>query len=234
MNSSSPRTAEPQVVVRGEALLQVEPELADVWVTVRVRARDRESALQRCLSVQQQVTAVAAAAGDAVEAVETSTASVHLEVRDRRAPGEPVATVQTRLTVGRLDAVGDLVVELGRLDDVDVSGPGWRLRPDSPVQERARLDAVRDAVRRAQQYAAAFGARLTALLEVGDAGLGGGGLRVAGAMTSMARFEDGQVHLDLTPPRQEVHGAVEVRFAMSEPDAALFGTGKQEGRVLGG
>ncbi|MGY1805520.1 SIMPL domain-containing protein [Blastococcus sp. SYSU D00922] len=221
MNSSLPQHTEPQVVVRGEALLQVEPELADVWVTVRVRARDRESALQRCQAVQQQVTAVAAAAGDAVEAVETSSASVHLEVRDRRAPGEPVATVQTRLTVARLDAVGDLVVELGRLDDVDVSGPGWRLRPTSPALEQARLDAVRDAVRRAQQYAAAFGGHLTELLEVRDSGAGGG-LRVAGAMASMARFEESQVHLDLTPPRQEVHGAVEVRFAMSEPDRALF------------
>lgn len=222
MSSAVP--SPPQVLVRGEAVLEVEPELADVWVTVRVRARDRETALERCRTGQDQVAAVAAAAGDAVEAVETTTASVHLEVRDRRAPGEPVATVQTRLTVGRLDAVGDLVVDLGRLDDVDVSGPGWRLRPTSPALEQARLDAVRDAVRRAQQYAAAFGCHLTELLEVRDSGLAGGGLRVAGAVASMARFEDSQVHLDLTPPRQEVHGAVEVRFAMSAPDAGFFST----------
>jgi uncharacterized protein len=224
VNSSLPPHAGPQVVVRGEAVLSVEPELADIWVTVRVRARDRQTALERCQAAQAQVSAVARAAADALEAVETSSASVHLEVRDRRAPGEPVATLQTRLTVGRLDAVGDLVVDLGRLDDVDVSGPGWRLRPDSPAVEQARLDAVRDAVHRARQYAAAFGAQLTALLEVSDAGLGGGGLRVAGATASMARFEDSQVHLDLTPPRQEVHGAVEVRFAMSAPDSSFFGT----------
>ena len=224
MDSSLPQLAEPQVVVRGEALLLVEPELADVWVTVRVRARDRETALERCAATQAQVTAVARAAGDAVEEVETSSASVHLEVRDRRAPGEPVATVQTRLTVGRLDAVGDLVVELGRLDDVDVSGPGWRLRPDSPAVGQARLDAVRDALQRARQYADAFGAHLTALLEVSDAGSGGGGLRVAGVMASMAPFEGSRPHLDLTPPRQEVHGSVEVRFAMSAPDSSFFST----------
>ena len=222
MNDSPPQLAEPQVVVRGEALLLVEPEVADVWVTVRVRARDRQTALERCQAAQALVSAVAGAAGDAVESVETNAVSVHLEVRDRRAPGEPVASVQTRLTIGRLDAVGDLVVELGRLDDVDVAGPGWRLRPDSPAVEQARLDAVRDAVHRARQYAAAFGAQLTALLEVSDAGLGGGGLRVAGAMASMARFEDSGLTLDLTPPRQEVHGAVEVRFAMSEPDLEVL------------
>jgi uncharacterized protein len=222
MSSSTPPAPTPHVLVRGEAVLQVEPELADVAVTVRVRARDRESALQRCRAAQDQVTAVATAAGDAIEAVENTAVSVYLEVRDRRAPGEPVATVTTRLTVARLDAVGDLVVALGRLDDVEVAGPTWRLRPDSPALERARLDAVRDAVARARQYAAAFGARLTELLEVSDAGLGGGGLRVAAAMASMARFEDSELHLDLAPPRQEVHGAVDVRFAMSEPDREVF------------
>jgi len=104
---------------------------------------------------------------------------------------------------------------------VEVSGPVWRLRPDSAATEQARLSAVRDAVTRARQYAAAFGAHLTALVEVSDTGLGGGGLRVAGAMASMARFE-GEPHLDLVPARQEVHGSVEVRFTMSEPDQEVF------------
>ncbi|TFV65310.1 UNVERIFIED_ORG: DUF541 domain-containing protein [Bacillus sp. AZ43] len=210
----------PEVLVRGEAVVEAPPELADVGAVVRVRARDRETALERCRAAQERVVAVATAAGEAVESVETTAVSVHLEVRDRRAPGEPVASVVTRLAV-RPDAVGELVVALGRLDDVEVSGPSWRLRRDSPWIERARLDAVRDAITRAQQYAAAFGAELTALLEVRDVGAAGG-LRVAAAMAPMARFEESELHLDLTPPRQEVHGAVEVRFAMSEPDREVF------------
>ncbi|WP_324276485.1 SIMPL domain-containing protein [Blastococcus brunescens] len=137
MSSSVPQfpaieAGSPQVVVRGEAVLQVEPELADVWVTVRVRARDRQTALERCQAAQERVSAAARAAGDAVESVETTAVSVHLEIRDRRAPGEPVATVSTRLTVVRLDAVGDLVVTLGRLDDVDVSGPPGGCGPTAP------------------------------------------------------------------------------------------------------
>jgi uncharacterized protein YggE len=218
---SSPKVPSPQVVVRGEALLVVDPEIADVDVTVRVRARDRQTALERCSARQDEVSLIIAAAGTAVEVVETTGVSVHLEVRDRRAPGEPVASLHTRLTLGELDAVGELVVALGRLDDVEVSGPSWRLRPDSGASERARLAAVGDAVTRARQYAAAFGAHLTALVEVSDTGAGAGGLRVAGAMASMARFE-GEPHLDLVPARQEVHGSVEVRFTMSEPDQEVF------------
>lgn len=213
----------PQVTVRGEAYLLVEPEIADVGVTVRARARDRETALERCAARQAEVAAAVAAAADAVETSETAAISVHLEVHDRRAPGEPVASVRTRLVLGRLDAVGDLVVALGRMDDVEVDGPTWRLRRDSPAMARARLEAVRDAVARARQYAAAVGAELTALLEISDAGLSGGGSRVASAMASMARFE-GAPQLDLTPAAQEVRGLVEVRFTMSTPDSSQWNT----------
>jgi uncharacterized protein YggE len=220
---SSPQTAAPHVLVRGEAVLLVDPEVADIGITVRTRARDRQTALERCAARQAEVAAVLASVEEAVEKLETAGVSVHLEVRDRRAPGEPVASVFTQVTVNRLDLAGELVVALGRLDDVDVAGPTWRLRTDSAAFERARLAAVRDAVHRARQYAAAFGAELTALLEVSDVGLAGG-FQVAGAMPSMARFESSDIQLDLTPARQEVHGAVEVRFAMSDPDPEVFRT----------
>jgi uncharacterized protein YggE len=88
--------------------------------------------------------------------------------------------------------------------------------------EQARLAAVGDAVHRARQYAAAFGAELTALLEVRHSGLSGGGFEVAGAMASVARFDVGDLRLDLSPARQEVHGTVEVRFTISQPDQEVF------------
>jgi len=210
----------PSVSVRGEAVLVVEPEIADLDVTVRVRARDRQIALERCRAVQEQVTAVVHRAGDAVETAETAAVTVYLE-HSHTGPGDPVASQHTRIRVGALDAVGELVVELGRLDDVELNGPSWGLRPDSPAYERARLAAVSDAVRRARSYAAAFGAELTALLEVSDPGTAGSGVRVAAGMAALS-FEAGDLALDVTPMRSEVRGAVEVRFAMSEPEQEVF------------
>ena len=209
----------PQVVVRGAAVLRVPPEVADLTVTVRVRARDRDSALEACAARGREVAAVLAAAGDAVEAHETTAVSVHLE-RDDHGATVPVATVGTRVTVPRPDATGDLVVALGRLADVDVAGPAWRLRPDSPVLERARLAAVDDAVRRARQYAAAFGAELLELVEVADTGRSSP--QVAGGGPAMARFESSAPAFDLAPAPQEVLGSVEVRFTMSAPDPEVF------------
>jgi uncharacterized protein YggE len=212
----------PRVVVRGEARLLVDAEIADLGVTVSGRARDRQAALHRCRARQAEVAAVLAAA-DGLESQETGGVWVHDEPGNGGAP-VAVASQHTRLVLGSLDGIGALVGALGRLEDVDVSGPTWRLRPDGPHVEAARMAAVRDAVRRAGQYAAAFGAQLTGLLEVRDAGLSGGGLRVAAETAAMAPFGANELHLDLTPARQEVHGAVEVSFAMSEPDPEVFRT----------
>ncbi len=218
---TSPQPA-PTVSVRGEAVLVVEPEVADLDVTVRIQARDRQTALERCRARQEQVSAVVRTAGDAVETAETAAVAVYLEHRPG-GPGDPVASQHTRLRIGALDAVGDLVVALGRLDDVEVIGPSWGLRSDSPAYDRARLAAVADAVRRARSYAAAFGSELITLLEVSDPGIAGRGLRVAGGTAALS-FEAGDLSLDLTPMRTEVHGAVEVRFAMTAPDIGSWNT----------
>lgn len=211
----------PQVVVRGEATVSVEPDLADFVVTVRTTGADRQAALERCRARQAQVGQVLDEAGDAVEQAETSAVWVAEQPR-RGARPEPVASLTTRVTVVRLDAVGDLVTTIGRLDDVDVWGPTWRLRPGNPAEQQARLAAIDDGVERARQYADALGARLTALVEVRDGGITDGGLRLASAGMSMARFDSAEPTLDLTPARQEAHGTVELRFAMSVPALEVF------------
>jgi uncharacterized protein YggE len=212
----------PQVVVRGEAVLTVPPEVADVVATVRVHARDRQTALERCSARLADVTAVVAAAGEVVETSDTGSAAVY-EEHDEHGAGRPVAMVETRLVLARPDAAGEVVAALGALDDVHVAGPWWRLRPDGPAFEEARIAAVQDAVRRARRYAEAFGAEITGLVEVADAGLSGGGApRFGEAVAGVAVLEHSGPGLDLTPRDQRVHGSVEVRFTMSPPDVEVF------------
>jgi uncharacterized protein len=214
-------TPVPEVTVRGEAVLLTEPEIAELTLTALARARDRRTALERCRARQAEAAAAIAAAGDAVEATETTGIAVHTEI-DQDRTTTAVASVQTRVTLTDFAALGELLVTLGEIDDVDVFGPVWRLRPQSPVHEQARLAAVRDAVHRAQQYARAFGADLVAVLAVSDAGLSGGDARVAVRMAAMARSEAVGPAFDLAPARQEVQGVVEVRFAMSPPEQEVF------------
>jgi uncharacterized protein len=214
--------SDPQVVVRGTAVVSADPDYADLHVHAHAQARDRQTAMERCAARQAEVDRVIAAAGDAIETAETTGISVHVPWREH-GPAEPVAGVRTRLSVVHLDAVGELVVALGTIDGVTLSGPHWRLREDSPAYERARLDAVTDAVRRARQYAAAFGAELTGLVQIADEGMSGRGAERAMATAALVGVdESGGPGLDVTPVRQDVHGAVEVRFAMSRPDPTVF------------
>jgi uncharacterized protein len=214
---------QPQVVVRGEAVLTVPPEVAELGVTVRVSARDRQTALERCGARSAEVARVVAAAGDAVETADTAAVSVHLERYDQ-GPGTPVATVQTRLVLSPPETAGSVLSALGELDDVMVDGPWWRLRPDSRAPEEARLAAIDDAVRRARLYAGAFGAELVGLVEVADAGMSRAGRAGStGEVTGVAAaFESGAPGLELTPQQLRVHGSVEVRFVMSAADLEVF------------
>ena len=64
------------------------------------------------------------------------------------------------------------MLRLADQDQVEVAGPWWSLRPDSPAHREARHAAIADALLRAREYAEALGARVTALLELADAGAG--------------------------------------------------------------
>jgi uncharacterized protein len=216
---------DPQVVVHGEAVLTVPPEVAELAVTVRASARDRQTAIERCGARAAEVARIVAAAGDAVETADTAAVSVHVERYDQ-GPGTPVASVQTRLVLARPESAGRLSAALGELEDVMVDGPWWRLRPTSRAPEEARLAAIDDAVRRARLYAGAFGAELVGLVEIADTGTrvpraGRAGLAddVSGVA---AAFEAGAPAFEVTPQQLRVHGSVEVRFVMSAPDPEVF------------
>jgi uncharacterized protein len=199
--------------------------VAEFAVTVRVSARDRQTALERCGARSAEVARIVTAAGDAVETADTAAVSVHVERYDQ-GPGTPVASVQTRLVLARPEAAGRLSTALGELEDVMVDGPWWRLRPGSRAPEEARLAAIDDAVRRARLYAGAFGAELVGLVEIADTGTRVSRAGRAGLADDVvgvaATFEAGAPALELTPQQLRVHGSVEVRFVMSAPDPEVF------------
>ena len=221
---------EPIVSVRGEAVIEVEPETAQVNVAVGARDKHKEEALRRLDERSNAVLALLASFGAAVERVETDSVRIGPEFKDGR-PNERVlgysAAVRHSVTVVDFPRLGDLVARLAEQELVDVSGPGWRLRRDSAVYRDARIAAARDAVTRAREYAEALGSRLTSVVELADTGLLGeaaaapfAGTPVApAAMRMMSASVAAPVELDLEPVRQVVRASVEARFRMSPPPA---------------
>lgn len=220
----------PRVAVRGEARLEVDPEIARISIAVGARGTDRRTALEDLTRRNSQVLDLVKSYGEAVEKIETGAFSISPELT-RRGRTERVRTYHGRVhltaELGDFTALGELTTRLADLDLTQVTGPWWALRPDSPARGDARRQAVREAVQRAREYAEAVGADLAALVELADLGAEDSAAAYAppapgGAMRSRASFGAGQDEeapaLDLEPQRQIVYAQVNARFTMTPPD----------------
>ncbi|MFB7270251.1 SIMPL domain-containing protein [Streptomyces sp. NPDC056244] len=219
----------PRVAVRGEARLEVDPEIARIVVTIGARGTDRRTALEDLTRRNGEALTLIKSYGPAVEKLETGTFSISPELT-KRGRGERVRAYHGRVQITAeltdFTALGELATRLADLDLTQVNGPWWALRPDSPAHGDARRKAVREAVQRAREYAEALGARLSALVELADQGaetpVAYGMPPGAGALRSRAfgsaESADTAPALDLEPQRQTVYAQVNARFTMTPPD----------------
>jgi uncharacterized protein len=133
--------AQPLVSVRGEAIVETAPETARVTVSVTARFKDRAEVLTVLARRREEVTGLLATHGAAVEKVEEGSTHVRQDFGEdikRNRGAEHItgyyATSRFDVTIGDFTVLGDIVTSLARQDVTNVSGPFWRLRPDSPVR----------------------------------------------------------------------------------------------------
>lgn len=214
------------VSVRGQAVVEVAPEIVEFALTVTARDPRRERALELLAARNEECLALLRGYGDAVERIETSGLAVYPELRSfgrREQVRAHRGTVRIDVTVVDFTILGDLVSRAADGETTTLSGPWWRLRPGSPVHRQARQEAARDAVARAREYAEALGSRLTGLVELADEGLTTG----AGSPHDLARpmamaMRSGEAAepppIDLEPQVQVVTASIEARFTLAQPD----------------
>ncbi|MER7111746.1 SIMPL domain-containing protein [Streptomyces sp. NPDC000229] len=217
----------PRVAVRGEAHLEVDPEIARIGITVAARGTDRRTALDDLTRRNTTVLDLIKTYGDAVENLQTGAFSITPELtRHGRAERVRAYHGSVHITAELTDftALGELTTRLADLELTRIDGPWWALRPDSPAHGEARRQAVKEAVQRAREYAEALGTRLAALVELADLGAenatpsfpptpGTARMAFAGAATP----ENTAPALDLEPQRQTVTAQVNARFTMHPP-----------------
>ncbi|MET9389234.1 SIMPL domain-containing protein [Streptomyces sp. NPDC006624] len=217
----------PRIAVRGEARLEVDPEIARIGITVTARGRDRRSALDDLTRRNAGVLDLVKSYGDAVERLETGAFSITPELT-KHGRGERVRTyhgsVHVTAELTDFTSLGELTTRLADLDLTRVDGPWWALRPDSPAHREARKKAVHEAVQRAREYADALGTTLSALVELADIGAENSPPlhpQAPGRARSLsyagAPAETIAAPLDLEPQRQRVHAQVNARFTMVPP-----------------
>ncbi|WP_461027171.1 SIMPL domain-containing protein, partial [Streptomyces sparsus] len=217
----------PRVAVRGEALLEADPEIARIGVTVNARGADRRQALSDLTRRNGEVLELLRGYGEAVESTETGSFTLTPEL-GKHGRGERVRAYAGRVHISAVlndfTALGEVSTRLAELELTRVDGPWWSLRPDSPVHRRARQQAVREAVTRAREYAQVLGAELVSLIDLADLGAEGafhppmpGMVGAAPRGFGGAAPEAAAPALDLEPRRQTVQAQVNARFTMTAP-----------------
>lgn len=207
----------PSVLVRGEARLLGPPDLATLRVDLQAGGRRSSDVHDQLASRLQQLRAVLADHEAAVEDVSTTGIQVSPTFDEGRfdKPRGYQGSVYSSVAVNDFGELSDILLALTGIELCTVNGPEWSFRADNPIFRRARLAAVEDARTRAEDYAAAFGAHLTSLVEIAD--VADGGYRPDRRALSMSARGGAQPALELEPAEQEAVGQITVRFALSDP-----------------
>jgi uncharacterized protein YggE len=208
-------TMQPTIVVRGEAVREVPPEIAVFNVSVTVRGKNKDAVLARLAAQSAALRAELDSYGEAIERRETGGVQAYPDLKK----GAFTGNVDTTVTVADFGALGEMLPRLAGMELVSIFGPWWQLRRGSKAGADVRAAAITDALDRAREYAAAVGARVDKLVEISDEIAGGAGI-VPIAARGMA-FDAGRASpppLELDPQRQTVQASVLVRVTITEPD----------------
>ncbi len=206
----------PIVTVRGEAQLDAPPDLATFSVTLHAAGDSAERTRAQLASGSNAVADLISRFTTALE--RSSTSGLHVSPTfNRRTPTKITGytgTFSATLEVADFEALSELIMGLSRLPNSQIDGPWWSLRRTNPVYREVRLAAITDARQRADDYAAAFGATVSELVEVSD--LDGGFAPMPRRMSAKMEMaaDMGDATFAFEPAEQTVSGQVTVRFTV--------------------
>jgi uncharacterized protein len=202
------------VTVRGEAQREGPPDLATLALTLHASGDSAERARSKLAEGSAAVSELLQRFEAAIE--KSSTSGLHVyPVFNRRTPSKITGyqgTFTTQIVVADFDSLSPLVLALTALPDSQIDGPWWSLRLDNEMFRDARLAAIADARRRADDYAAAFGTTVADLVEVSDLNTGLVGVREMRAFAMAEKADDSAFEFE--PATQTVTGQVTVRFSL--------------------
>lgn len=193
-------------------------------ITVEAQAVDQQTAIELLIARVRAVTDLVTQYAVGVERSATSRLQVYPDLHSKKTEKvrRYLGSATTTVTVHDFAVVSDLLVAANAIELARVEGPRWELRPTSSVYRHARMAAAADALTRARDYAAAYGAEVVSLIEIADEGMSHEGPQPL--MGSMARRAGGSGAemsndaFDLQPARQQVAGRIEARFLLTSPD----------------
>lgn len=221
----------PTVAVRGEGIIEVVPDEAQLIVRVTEEGRTREGALDNVRERMARLDQLL----DGLEVPDDARDStVKVGERGERDGGRWLskgfrATARVDLTVDSVDVLGRIVSGAVQEADAEIAGPWWSLSRDHPSLTEACTAAAADARAKAVAYAEGLGASLGAPIRVVEPGVrtispvedatrpAAPAQAVAAAPARGPGAGGGQAvlpELDLSPGKRQVRASVEVMFRL--------------------
>jgi uncharacterized protein YggE len=195
----APRPATVSVAGMGEA--ELKPDFARIRVMVGTQADTIAQVTEANRTASEQVLKRLQALGVKPEDIRT----VNLQVfqtpprvgpdgRELKTP-RFTANHQLRIISRKIDEVGRLASEILAVDNLSLQSVAWSLDRQAEGEDQARREAVRDAKRQAEIYAAAAGVSLGRLVEIRD-----------GVVQALGGEE--QTYGDMSSARKALAGAI--------------------------
>ncbi len=173
--SAEEQRSVPAVTVTGEGVVSVAPDIAIVTCAVLTDAPTAEAALKANAASTTKALAALNAAGVADRDVQTSGISLEPQYdygdgANRHAPKLVSYRVRNALTIRSraIDALGPLLDRLTAAGANQIEGLAFDVSERAARLDQARKDAIADARRKAELYAAGAGARLGDPLEIDE------------------------------------------------------------------
>jgi uncharacterized protein YggE len=231
-------TGDVVISVRGEATTRVEPDQATLLGGIRIAGREKSAVLAEAAAALEAVESDLALLDGVVATPSTarvplawlaSSATSYEEMRwneraeEEQPTGRVIGTVDVEIRVrdfALLDRVAD---RLTVHPTMHVHHTGWSVDDDNPAWPRVRADAIRAALHRARDYAAALGGSVARVEQIADAGLLEGAdqsVRLFGGARAVASSME-SASPRLTPQPQVLQAAIDARVVASVPDLSL-------------
>lgn len=212
------------ITVRGTHSVALPPQQATVYATVRADGPAAEPVLHLVAATLAAVNASLQARHDpaAGPVIRYAVEQIHKDAHrpynqdGRQLPLVHTASASVTATFTDFADLAAWIEHVAGLDGIGINHIQWALTDERrlTVERESRQEAVRDARRRAQDYADALGLGPVAVRTVSDPGLSGPGQAKVVMARAMAAPAGGPTEITLRPEDVQVESQVEATFVV--------------------
>jgi uncharacterized protein YggE len=219
--------------VRGEARATVTPDFGVLHATITAKGDSKAEALKLAADRLRQLTDTLSSLGGTPLTVDSerqpltwsaysATTEAEHETDERtgryRQTGRTVATTSLQLVVRDFDLIDGVGGALAMHDGFNIRHVHWDADLDNPSWPEVRAAAVRAAIAKGRDYAAALGGALIRIEHIADVGLLGGEATVRAMGLPVGAMAAGSPDVpSLDPVPQELVAIIDARFIADLP-----------------